>query len=310
MKKYLATTMFVVLAIAGCWKESPIPENPYDSIVCPTEPQPVDTLSKTSLVSLHKRIFSPSCAKANCHDGHFEPDFRTPESTFSTLVYHRIIKNDSAGNFAYRVIPYDTLHSVLHERLTNCCFVNINDRMPQDQIGTPLPDSLLRDINAWILAGAPDMLGSIAVFPNTEPIINYYIATNASYTAVLSNNRIDSVYYNPFIIANNTDMRIAIPVTDDSTAVANLVGKLRISWDMDDFSSSAPGYAEYSTFYVNGGNQGEFLVASINTGTLPTGIPIYMRFFVNDGDHAQDTYFPRNESITPYKTYWAFYVQP
>ena len=45
-------------------------------------------------------------------DGSFRPDFRTPDS-YSTLVYHRIIKNNAEESFEYRVIPGNKEESVL-----------------------------------------------------------------------------------------------------------------------------------------------------------------------------------------------------
>jgi hypothetical protein len=309
---YLLLPLCTLLLWMSCAKEEPAPHNPYDDIVYPTPPSPVDTLSPTSFVSLHKRIFAVSCAKANCHDGNFEPDFRTPESAFATLVYHPIIKNNVAETFKYRVIPFDTANSVLHERLTNCCFVNVNDRMPQDQVGVPLAQDKINDITTWIAEGARDMFGKVAAYPNAEPFIEYFLIGDSAYTTLLSGqeNRIDSVYYNPVVLTSNTAVHILIKVTDDSTSVANITGKLKMSLDKDDFSSGAPGYREYNTTYINGGSNDEYQKTDVNTGDFPSSQVIYMRYFVNDGDHAADLFFPKNESILPYKTYWSFYVLP
>src|ERR1035437_6295213 len=89
----------------------------------------VDT-STYSLYMVHSKVLSVSCALPACHDGSFEPDFRTIESAFNTLVYHPVIKNNSPQSFKYRVVPHQPANSVLYERITNCCFVNSNDRMP------------------------------------------------------------------------------------------------------------------------------------------------------------------------------------
>lgn len=128
-----------------------------------------DEQSELALITLmHQQVLSPECAVSGCHDGHFEPDFRTLSSTFFTTVYHPVTKNNAESEFTYRVVPGDTAASVLHERLTNCCFINENDRMPQLEIGEPLPDSLIAHISRWILAGAPDILGKIAPEPDAE----------------------------------------------------------------------------------------------------------------------------------------------
>ena len=67
--------------------------------------------------SLHNNIFIPTCANSGCHDGTFEPDFRTIESSYNTLVYHPVIKNDSINSYEFRVKPGDASSSVLYKRL-------------------------------------------------------------------------------------------------------------------------------------------------------------------------------------------------
>ena len=53
----------------------------------------------TSFSALHNNIFYPTCANSGCHDGTFEPDFRTIESAYNSLVYHPVIKNDLNNSF-------------------------------------------------------------------------------------------------------------------------------------------------------------------------------------------------------------------
>src|SRR5688572_4749554 len=126
--------LILLVIVHSCKKDDELPHNPYDDVnygttTSPTPPDP------NSIVGIHNNIFHPRCAKSGCHDGNFEPDFRTVESSYATLVYHRIKKNSPDSAFTFRVVPYDTSKSVLHERLTNCCFVTQDDRMPQDIIG-------------------------------------------------------------------------------------------------------------------------------------------------------------------------------
>ena len=304
------TIAFLAIVLNGCYKDTPEPHNPYDDIDYPTTPAPVDTLDPTSFVALHRNIFSVRCAVPGCHDGHFEPDFRTLQSAYSTLVYHPIIKNNNDSSFQFRVIPFNKDESVLYERLTNCCFVNQDDRMPQDNIGVPLESNHISNIAAWIDGGARDIFGDIPSYPNQEPNIGFYVAASTDFQTVYSNNRIDGVYYNPFIMANNTDFYIAIQVTDDSTATNMLqYNKFKMSHSPDDFSPSAPGYREYTANYITN-NGDEFYLALINSGDFATDSVVYFRYFVNDGDHQQNTEFPRNESIIQYKTFYSFYVTP
>lgn len=306
------TIAFLALVLNGCYKDEPAPDNPYDNIDYPTVTPPVDTLNPTSFVALHRNIFSTRCAVPGCHDGHFEPDFRTVQSAYSTLVYHPIIKNNADSTFQFRVIPFNKTKSVLYERLTNCCFVNQDDRMPQDNIGVPLESSHIQNIAAWIDNGAKDIFGQLPSYPNREPNIGFYLAVNTDFLnpIIYSNTRIDGIYYNPFIMPDNTDFYIAIEVSDDSTATnALLYNKFKMSHEPDNFSPSAPGYKEYTaTYFQNGGN--EYYLALINSGDFVTDSTVYFRYFVNDGDHQQNTFFPRDENIIQYKTFYSFYVVP
>ena len=145
-----------------------------DSRINDVESDSVDTISDTIttrnlFIRIHTDILVPGCTVIGCHDGHFEPDFRTLESSYYTMVYQPVHKNNIAGSFEFRVIPYDTSGSVLYERITNCCFVNTDDGMPQLIIGEPLPAEEIAAIGQWIMAGAPDMMGRLPVKP--EPVV-------------------------------------------------------------------------------------------------------------------------------------------
>jgi len=43
---------------------------------------------------------------------------------------------------------------------------------------------------------------------------------------------------------------------------------------------------------------------------LTPGVHYYMRYYTNDGQHANNTEFPNNTSVDAYKTYWSFIIQP
>ena len=306
--------LLIAVVFHACNEDTELPPNPYDQVDYETPPTPVDTLNPISLVAIHRDILHPRCAVPGCHDGHFEPDYRTPQSSYSTLVYAPILKNNADSTFTFRVVPYNKDMSVLHERITNCCFANENDRMPQDNIGVPLPDADVQRIADWIMDGARDMLGQVATYPDQAPNVTFYIALDqiavnfTDYSAV--SNRIDQVIYNPFIMQPNTPMVIGILVDDDSTAISQLqMNKLRMSYDPDDFSPSAPGYREYTaTYFDNPFNEDEFWVVNVNTGDFAPDNVVYMRYYVSDG--TSTTEMPRQDMIIQYKTYWSFYIAP
>lgn len=304
-------SLFLIIPIAlvvlyACKKDNePVPDNPYDNIDrddTSTTDIPLDSLTITYV---HQKVLSVRCALPGCHVGNFEPDFRTPQSSFSTLVYAPVIKNNATNDFKFRVIPYDKNMSVLYHRITNCCFVNTNDIMPQDNIGVGLPDSSRKLIERWISSGARDMFGNVAAQPNNEPVVGYYAAVSTDYQTTYSTNRLDSIYYNPFIVpASATSFFVGISVTDDITPMAQLqYNKLKISTSADNFS----GAIELPATYYNAGNFEGYLV-TVNTASLPLNDTLFMRYYVTDG-RPQITEFPRNESLLPYKTFYSFIRQ-
>lgn len=306
--RFIASVCALLLLTQGCDKDKPLPDNPYDDIVRDDTTQGEIYVDSLTITYVHKKVLSSRCALPGCHDGNFEPDFRTPQSSFSTLVYATINKNNTAQSFKYRVLPYNKAQSVLYERVTNCCFVTQDDRMPQDNIGNILPDSSLNMIATWIDNGARDMFGQVAKLPNNEPVIQYYAAANTTFSTYysLTENRIDSVYYNPFIIDQSiSSFYIGVKVTDDSTAESQLqFNKLKISTSPNNFN----GASTYTGTYFNGFGQSIWLV-TIPATSLPMNDTLFMRYYVNDGQHQNNTEFPRNETLFPYKTYWSFIRQ-
>jgi hypothetical protein len=281
----------IITILIGCSKWEPLPANPYDSIDRSTGStnKPVAVLP-SSFLGVYSNILHPKCAVPGCHDGHFEPDFRTIESSDST--------------FTYRVIPGNKTMSVLYERITNCCFVNQNDRMPQDNIGVSLPQEDIDNIGAWIQNGAKDMFDQTPPQPNDRPNVVGYIALNSSFQRI-DTNRVGGVFYNSFIAPQNQNIIVWVAVTDDKTPISQLQNtRIRISTHPDNFTSAVTINGSYFTFSGN-----EVWQFAINTALFPINTPLYMRFYTNDGDHATDTEMPTTNLIIQYKTYWSFIIQ-
>ena len=142
--------------------------------------------SDASFYQVYSRVLSPSCALPACHDGSFEPDFRTPQSAYYTTVYQPVKKNNKAGTFKYRIKPYDPSGSLVYERITNCCFVNENDRMPLTILanGDTLTRSSISLIGSWINAGAKDLKGNSAMLIKLPPSISKEFAISGNDTTV------------------------------------------------------------------------------------------------------------------------------
>jgi hypothetical protein len=299
----------IVLILESCKKEVIVPENPYDKIDYGNNVVPIDTLNPNTIAGLHRNLFLTRCAVPGCHDGNFEPDFRTVQSSYSTLVYAPIKKNNASNTFTFRVIPGDTAFSVLYERITNCCFVNTDDRMPQDNIGTALPAADINNVASWILNGAKDIYGNTPNRPDQEPVLSYYTAVTTDLSVELSNqnNRVDSIPYNAFIVpASTTSFYLAPLVEDDITSLGQMqYNKLYLSTTMDDFSNAT----QLTAAFINIPNQDPIWLITIPTANLTHGTQYYMRYNVNDGTHPENTQFPKNNSLDYYKSYWSFIYQ-
>jgi len=299
-------TLVILLSIiffSECKKKDDAPENPFDKIDRSTSVNPETTLDSNTIQGIHKNILSIKCANPGCHDGHFEPDFRTIQSSYSTMVWNKVIKNNPTQSFLYRVYPGDYQKSWLHERVVTDD--QVLGRMPL--YANPLSVAELNNIKTWINNGAKDMFGNSPRFPNNEPQVNGYIAINSSFNYRFDTVRQGGVYYNPFLIPTTQIMNVLVGVTDDSTLVQNLTrNKILLSLDKDNFSSPIASYN--GTSVSSGGTYYWNFV--INTTGLPTNQIIFMRYFTNDGSRPQDTQFPTTNLIYEYKTYWSFIVTP
>ena len=303
MRKFLFFALIMSFVLMNC-TEDDFPINPYDGIDYGNTTLVIDTVSSTSFVKLHRDVLGPSCNVMGCHDGSFEPDFRTVQSAYNTLVYHTIIKNNLAEDFTYRVVPGDTGLSVLHERLTNCCFVNTNDRMPQDNIGNALPVADLDAVAAWILEGAKDITGAIPNEPNNLPNVQYFLVMNATYDSTYSENRIGGLFYNPFLMPNNEQVNFIFRVKDDQTLAKDmLLNQLSISEYSDDFSNAI--MASAITFEQTN----KVWLLSFDTTILQSGRTYFMRYTINDGDNPTNITYPNNQTSFVYKNIWSFTVQ-
>ena len=115
-------------------------------------------IDPNSIAGLYQNIFNPTCANSGCHDGTFEPDFRTIESSYNSLVFQTPVKND--GSLTYRVDPGNPGKSAIISRLLG----NITPLMPievdpgsdWDMKG----DEYIENVRTWIENGALDLAGN------------------------------------------------------------------------------------------------------------------------------------------------------
>ncbi len=302
MKKYIYYFSFIAaffVLLYSC-KKTTDTKNPYDdinrNITNNTTKQSIDS---NSITGLHTFIFQTKCAISSCHGGPFEPDFRTPLSSYNTLVWQKVIKNNLKGTFTYRVVPNDTNMSWLHERLVTDD--SILGRMPRYM--PVLNANEMSHINKWIMDGAKDVNGVPAVKPNNNIQLSYFVAYDKVYnrldTARASNN-------SPFVVAKNTDMRLYFYITDDETKAINFLDcKVKFGTYQYDFSNATSATPLCDTTLAPGY---QFWYVSVNTSTFPIGKQIYIRYYGRDPDHTQIVEFPNNSSYY-YQNYYSFIVK-
>lgn len=296
-----------VLFLVSCKKEEP--KNPYLDIVQPVPSQnpDADDLPVGGFAWLHAKVFAPTCANSGCHDGTFEPEFRSMASAYNSLVNHPVIANDPGNTFQYRVVPGNANASFLHKRLTS--FVpNTSGIMPLETNGTDWPQNgtyYKEKIAEWINAGAPDIYGNPAPSStvNTPPVV-YGLA-------VFPQNNTTSPYTrdpnNPFgvgaimVPAANVDLWI-LPYDDNAGLNQFASITIKTSTSATDFSSAVSFPFQLSTPITAldfGNNPNSFYYkATMDLSGYAPGT-YYLRIYLNDGVQPSLTEIPDN-SVNPF----------
>ena len=289
----------LLILVASCSKDQPVRVNPYSTVDYSVNNPTTTPVDSTSILGIHKNILITKCSKPGCHDGTFEPDFRTVQSSYSTLVYQPVKKStvDSVNFFTTRVIPYDTLHSFIHERLTT----TTTDYMPSNAVR--LEPWEIQNINKWIMNGAKIPDGSIPPVPDRMPTIIGFAAFDSA-LARLDTNR-GGVGYNPFMLNGNSTVNIYLSCSDDSTPIQNFSHhKMLCSYNKDNFSAATTFNGTYIFLPPNY----QLWMFSFNTNQFTTSVPVYMRFYVNDGHQISDVEVPTDISSFYVKGYYSFKV--
>jgi hypothetical protein len=304
LKYFVYSLTLVAFLFVGCTKtEEEV--NPYDSVDYGTTTETDSVLDPASIAGLHKNIFSKKCANPGCHDGTFEPDFRTVQSSYSTLIYQNVNKLtvDSVNYFTLRVIPNDYQKSFLYERITTAT----SDYMPSNSVRLTAQE--IDYVKAWIQNGARDMFSVAPTKPNLPPNILGYIAYNSSFVRIDSS-RVGGFFYNPFIVPANSTVYIpflALDTADGSSATDPSLfttHRFKFSTNKDNFTGATTVDAQWNVpLALN------VWILTLNTYQWTSGTTVYFRIYVNDGFQAVDMEFPRNNSLDYYKNYYAFKVQ-
>ena len=332
MKKTIFLFIGFVIIIFACQKDSVTetnldlpdpPFNPFDTIDYDETMVPQTPVDSNSFLGIHTYILSSRCNQPACHDGTFEPDYRTVQSSYSTLVYHSVIKNFPTNPVPYRVTPGDPEQSMLYRRITEHNPPNF-ERMPSS--GNPLPDNLVNLIKNWIEDGAKDIYGNMPSQTSSQP-------TSYGLLAYLPNSndiRVDTIrgnfVFNPFLAPEGEELELwflYLDVTENNdTIFGNELAhnKIKMSTNPFDFSGAVEldmnvalipnliptAFSQPIGFPVPYYQNVTFNPADYG---FEVGDVVYIRTYVQDSDHSNPTEIPTTESQISILTYFAFVIQ-
>lgn len=269
---------------------------------------------ETSLAGIHKTIFAVNCANSGCHDGHFEPDFRTIESSYSTLINRTVIKSDPDNPlFTLRVVPGKSSESMLMHRMKHN-ILNNSGLMPLSI--DPTSDWLVKKedylarIAKWIDDGAADILGNKPTDADMQPQLQGLIAfADGSPTPITRLSKYGAIPVPP----GTNSLKLMVAYSDDKTNPNNFsVNKLNHSLSPLLYSSAdEKTMTNQSVYNADGlfGPTGYYHTITLNVASLGNpGDVIWLKTYVNDNVNPT-TEIPSASSLFHYKTYFALLLQ-
>jgi len=317
MRKSLYIFIIISLVFQACKKDVEI--NPYDN---PNLNSPKDTTTNyfpdaTAFQALHNNIFIPTCANSGCHDGSFEPDFRTIESSYNTLVYQPVIKNDNGNTYEFRVKPSNSDKSILYKRLIED-IDGISGIMPlsaeynAEHYWFDHKEEYIQNIKDWIDNGAKDMFGNLPLQPNNIPEMRGAIAFVTGQNTPLSREMPRGTIYVPSS-ANSIDLWFS--VQDDILATNELsYNKIKFSTNLFNFENKPELPLEVimppknETGYYVSTTDDFYHKYTLDMSTFTTGDIVFIKIYVKD-DVNPVTEIPSNGSDYNIVKHFTFTVQ-
>jgi hypothetical protein len=222
MRKMKILYLVLPLILITCNKNKD--KNVYDDWTNSSKDPMVNNkdIDPNTIEGLHKNIFKPTCSNSGCHDGNFEPDFRSIESSYNSLVNRYAINTDpNNAQLVKRVVPNEAINSMLLHRLKTF--------IPGSQGQMPLSvdpgndwnlkkQEYIQNIENWINNGAKDQLGRSPDDIDFTPQMGGLIVF-----ANGSNQALPHDGYNPVNLPSGTNaIKIMLAFLDDKTPVNQL----------------------------------------------------------------------------------------
>ncbi|MBL7950310.1 MAG: hypothetical protein JNM62_01205 [Flavobacteriales bacterium] len=307
---WLIISLFV-LVLAACQKETP---NPYDELERGSPNPTVDAIPQDNFAWIHQKILRPNCALSGCHDGSFEPEFRSIGSAYNSLVFHPVVANDPEESFTYRVLPGDVQASFLHERL-NVFVPNTSGIMPlglsENSSWPANRDAYKAVIDNWIATGARDMFGQLPGQGNLQPQVTGILAFMAGGSSnpfprgegegvqpiEVSGNAIDLW----FAFSDDTTPASALTHNKVKVAVGGAAFEAVPALDLQTGSTiTGPDLSNSNTSFTH---RVQLPLASYASGTT-----LFVRVYVQDGDHDTPTEIPDDGTTAPMSNYFTLRI--
>jgi hypothetical protein len=301
-------TFLLLLSFMSCKKDKEVP-NPFDdaSVQPPPNQQSNYNPSPSTFEYLYHNIFRPSCAYSNCHDGSFEPDFRTISSSYNSLVYAPVIITPTNNPYTYRVLPGNANASLIKLRLTQVPAAGPGTlgqgRMPWIDTNykfSPSGAANIQHIINWINNGAKDIFGNLPVKGNSQPNTLGFQLCNTGSSTPLNRNRYLEVS------KNHGPLDFWFYVTDDMTLPENLeLAEIKLSKKRYDFSNATTlplthvaGGFTFKDITNTSNVQYSYKLSNYSLSSFQpdTGF-IFVRTYFKDPDHNTPAETPNNGSV-------------
>jgi len=306
-----------------------VPFNPFDTVDYSVPVVEIPTPDSSSFLGIHSFILAKTCNEPGCHDGTFEPDFRTVQSAYNNLVYHPVFKNydpqvDGMEPLQFRVLPGDAEASMFFHRVSRDNSPGF-EQMPAT--GNYLPEEQIDLIRNWINNGAADAFNNPPMATSIQPTC-YGVA---AFLPNQANLRVDTIrnqeINTPFFSFPNQDMKLWFLFADTDLLENFNFGhpltfnKIKFSTDRFDFSNAAEldldvptDDLELNSVYslpFNGGFQLLYThTITINPAAMgfESGDLVYIRTYVQDEDHSEPTENPESQTNLALQNYFSFYL--
>jgi len=314
MRKRFIYIILIGLALQSCKGTDPEVENPYDTQVVEKGDDIVilgdESIDPNTIQGLHKNIFSPTCANSGCHDGNFEPDFRTIESSYNTLVNQPLIKNDAMNPLTVRVAPGSSETSMIIRRLK----IDLNGNSGIMPLVTEpgsdwydKKDEYIKNIETWIDNGALNQLG------DSSKSLNFPVQL-VGVNAVVGGSVVPrSSTYGPIQAPGGGSVEVWLAFKDDGLPNDGLTkGTINYSLEANTFDSTKRITLQYVSTPLMavgyfGVEEAHHFKANVPVSSFNIKDVIWLRTTISDG--VNDSELPNKNSIFRAKQYATIRLQ-